>query len=320
MALHGGAPWAADQPGREVQTSHFPDDENGRCRPQKETAVLPCKAVPHAECSAGCCRHVGPIDSAESGRHHVVLWVDSFTDAMGPDIALDALKVLRAAGCSVELSGPGVCCGLTLITTGQLKEAKGKLTKSLDILHPQVAAGKTIVGLEPSCTAVMRSDLLELLPDDPRAISVSRATKTVSEFLRSINWAPPLAAEKLLVQPHCHQYSVMGYSDDLKILESMGCDVEVSSGCCGLAGNFGMEKGHYEISAKIAEEGILRKAADNPERAVMADGFSCRTQVADLADIDSRHLVQVIAEALDNNKPRLLNMSSSQSHTCACGS
>lgn len=253
-------------------------------------------------------------------EHQVVLWVDSFTDAMGPEIALDALKVLRSAGCSVEVTGPGVCCGLTLITTGQLTAAKAKLTKSLDILYPHVAAGKTIVGLEPSCTAVMRSDLLELLPGDPRSAEVSKATKTVSEFLRGIDWAPPLAAEKLLVQPHCHQYSVMGYSDDLKVLESMGCDVEVSSGCCGLAGNFGMEKGHYEISAKIAEEGILKKAATNPDRTIMADGFSCRTQVADLADIDSRHLVQVIAEALESNKPRLLNVSSSQQQGCACGS
>lgn len=259
-------------------------------------------------------------DLAETPEHQVVLWVDSFTDAMGPGIALDALKVLRSAGCTVELAGPGVCCGLTLITTGQLTAAKAKLRKSLDILYPQVSAGKTIVGLEPSCTAVMRSDLLELLPEDPRSTPVSEATKTVSEFLRSINWAPPLAAEKLLVQPHCHQYAVMGYTEDLKVLESMGCDVEVSNGCCGLAGNFGMEKGHYDISEKIAADGILKKVSVSPDRAVMADGFSCRTQVADLANIDSRHLVQVIAEALDSNKPRLLNVSSGQGHGCACGS
>lgn len=259
-------------------------------------------------------------DAAATETHQVVLWVDSFTDAMSPDIAADAVKVLRSAGCSVELAGPGVCCGLTLITTGQLTAAKTKLSKSLDILYPQVSAGKTIIGLEPSCTAVMRSDLLELLPEDPRSVAVSRATKTVSEFLRSIEWAPPLAAEKLLVQPHCHQYAVMGYAEDLKVLESMGCDVEVSSGCCGLAGNFGMEKGHYDISVKIAEDGILKKATASPDRAVLADGFSCRTQVADLADIDSRHLVQVIAEALDSNKPRLLNISSPAKSSCACGS
>ena len=91
----------------------------------------------------------------------------------------------------------------------------------------------------------------------------------------------------------------MGYSADLALLEKAGCDVEVSSGCCGLAGNFGMEKGHYEISAKIAGDGILSLAAADPERAVLADGFSCRTQVADLAGLPARHLVQVLADALD---------------------
>lgn len=231
--------------------------------------------------------------------HPVLLWVDSFSDAMGPEVALAAVKVLRAAGCDVQLAGPGACCGLTLITTGQLTAAKAKLTKTLDVLYPQVAAGRTVIGLEPSCTAVLRSDLLELLPDDPRSSEVSQATKTVAEFLRSIDWTPPVAAENLLVQPHCHQHSIMGYQQDLALLEDMGCDVEVSNGCCGLAGNFGMEKGHYEISAKIAQDGILGKATANPDRMIMADGFSCRTQLADLAGLDSRHLVQVIADALE---------------------
>ncbi|GAA3699501.1 FAD-binding and (Fe-S)-binding domain-containing protein [Arthrobacter ginkgonis] len=239
------------------------------------------------------------VAEGPTGDHPVLLWVDSFSDAMGPDVALAAVKVLRAAGCDVQLAGPGACCGLTLITTGQLTAAKAKLAKTLDVLHPHVAAGRTVVGLEPSCTAVLRSDLVELLPGDPRSAEVSRATKTVAEFLRSIEWTPPAAAEKLLVQPHCHQHSVMGYQQDLALLGDMGCDVEVSSGCCGLAGNFGMEKGHYEISEKIAQDGILRKAAAAPDRAIMADGFSCRTQVADLAGLDSRHLVQVIADALE---------------------
>ncbi|KAD3455946.1 FAD-binding protein [Arthrobacter yangruifuii] len=232
------------------------------------------------------------------GGHPVLLWVDSFSDAMSPNVAFAALEVLRAAGCDVQLASPGACCGLTLITTGQLTAAKVKLTKTMDILYPHVAAGRTVVGLEPSCTAVLRSDLVELLPDDPRSAEVSQATKTVAEFLRSIDWTPPPTSERLLVQPHCHHHSVMGYQEDLALLSDMGCDVEVSSGCCGLAGNFGMEQGHYEISAKIAQEGILRKAALAPDRTILADGFSCRTQVADLAGLDARHLVQVIADAL----------------------
>ncbi len=95
----------------------------------------------------------------------------------------------------------------------------------------------------------------------------------------------------------------MGYDADQALLEAMGCDVEISAGCCGLAGNFGMEKGHYEISEKIAREGILAKASASPDRWILADGFSCRTQVRDLAGLDSRHLVQIIAEALRRSSP-----------------
>ncbi|WP_281064059.1 FAD-linked oxidase C-terminal domain-containing protein [Arthrobacter terrae] len=121
------------------------------------------------------------------------------------------------------------------------------------------------------------------------------------EFLTSIGWEAPSSDERLLAQPHCHQYAVIGYDKDLALLDAMGCDVEVSSGCCGLAGNFGMEKGHYEVSVTIAEQGILAKARTDPDRAILADGFSCRTQVSDLAGRGSRHLVEVIADALDRD-------------------
>ncbi|MEV8181503.1 FAD-binding and (Fe-S)-binding domain-containing protein [Specibacter sp. NPDC078692] len=242
---------------------------------------------------------VAPAQTAR--ERQVVLWVDSFSDTLNPEVPVAALKVLQAAGCAVEITGPGACCGLTLISTGQLTAAKAKLRRTLDVLHPHVVNGQTIIGLEPSCTAVLRSDLLELLPDDPRAHEVSVKVKTVSEYLSSINWQPPQSAERLLVQPHCHQYAIMGYTADLALLKAMGADVEVSSGCCGLAGNFGMEKGHYDVSVTIAEQGILAKIAAAPERSILADGFSCRTQVADLADRDSRHLVQIIADALEGN-------------------
>ncbi|GER23883.1 lactate dehydrogenase [Zafaria cholistanensis] len=241
---------------------------------------------------------------AAPGAPKVLLWVDSFSDAMAPGVPRDALEVLAAAGCDVKVSGPGACCGLTLISTGQLTAAKAKLRNTLDLLIPHVREGRAVVGLEPSCTATLRSDLLELLPDDPRAAELARSVKTVAEFLTSIDWTPPQAAEKLLVQPHCHHHSVMGYGPDQALLEAMGCDVETSAGCCGLAGNFGMEKGHYEVSENIARGGILAKAEAAPDRAILADGFSCRTQVRDLAGLDSRHLVQVIAEALRSGSGR----------------
>ncbi|MYQ81720.1 MULTISPECIES: FAD-binding and (Fe-S)-binding domain-containing protein [unclassified Streptomyces] len=232
----------------------------------------------------------------------VLLWVDSFSDALAPDIPRDAVEVLTAAGCDVEIAAPGACCGLTLISTGQLTAAKAKLRATMDLLLPHVRAGRTVIGIEPSCTATLRSDLVELLPDDPGAAELAGAVKTVAEFLVSIDWTPPKATEHLLVQPHCHHYAVMGYEADRSLLRSMGCDVEVSAGCCGLAGNFGMEKGHYEVSGKIAQDGILARATAAPDRRILADGYSCRTQVQDLAGLESRHLVQVIAEALRGDR------------------
>ncbi|MDN6151278.1 MAG: hypothetical protein L0I91_07615 [Yaniella sp.] len=113
-----------------------------------------------------------------------------------------------------------------------------------------------------------------------------------------MDWQPPQLDRKLLIQPHCHHYAIMGFETDQKFLENLGCDVEISAGCCGLAGNFGMERGHYEVSVKIAEDGILDKISQSPDREVLADGFSCRTQITDLDGTSSKHLVQFIAEHL----------------------
>ncbi|GAB3273288.1 FAD-binding and (Fe-S)-binding domain-containing protein [Sinomonas notoginsengisoli] len=235
---------------------------------------------------------------AAEGAPKVLLWVDTFSDALDPEIPRDALTVLEAAGCDVEVAGPGACCGITYISTGQLDAAKARLRRTLDVLVPHVRAGRTVVGLEPSCTATLRSDLTDLLPDDPRSVELAGAVKTVAEFLTGIGWRPPRSGEKLLAQPHCHQYSVMGFDADRQLLAAAACDVEVSAGCCGLAGNFGMEAGHYEVSEAIARGGVLARAEASPDRAILADGFSCRTQVADLAGLEGRHLVQVLAAAL----------------------
>lgn len=238
------------------------------------------------------------------GGPKVLLWVDSFSDALAPGVAQDALEVLTAAGCDIQLAGPGACCGLTLISTGQLQRAKATLRATLDQLIPHVRRGRTVVGLERNCTATLRSDLQQLLPDDPRAAELANSVKTIAEFLTDIDWHPPKVTGKLLVQPHCHHHSVMGFTKDEQLLASAGYDIEVSPGCCGLAGNFGMEKGHYEISATIAHQGILAKANAAPDRTILADGFSCRTQIKDLAGLDGRHIVQVLAAALRPGRHR----------------
>jgi Fe-S oxidoreductase len=233
-----------------------------------------------------------------------VLWVDTFTDGLIPDVAHAAVRVLEGAGYSVEVPERRACCGLTWITTGQLEAARTQLRRLLDVLDPYAQAGVPIVGLEPSCTAVLRSDLLELLPDDPRATRVADAVRTLAEQLTSgataDSWQPPdLSEVDVLVQPHCHQHSVMGFATDERLLVDAGATVQVLAGCCGLAGNFGMERGHYEMSVAVAETALLPALrARGPVTVVLADGFSCRTQVADLGGEPSIALAQLLAEHL----------------------
>ncbi|WP_459548540.1 FAD-binding and (Fe-S)-binding domain-containing protein [Nocardia sp. X0981] len=227
----------------------------------------------------------------------VLLWVDTFTDAFDPQIALAAIRLLNSLGYRVEVPGRQVCCGLTWITTGQLDGARARLRATLDELHTHVRAGRPVIGLEPSCTAALRTDLPELLPDDPRSRPVAAAVRTLAEFLTAhTDWHPPRhPGRSVVVQPHCHHYSVLGFESDRRIFAQMGINVTEVAGCCGLAGNFGMQKGHYEISVAVAGHGILAALRDAPEDAVvLADGFSCRTQTAQLVGRRTRHLAQIL--------------------------
>jgi FAD/FMN-containing dehydrogenase/Fe-S oxidoreductase len=234
----------------------------------------------------------------------VVLWTDSFSDALAPTVPQAALKVLTKAGYSVIVPDEQACCGLTWISTGQLDGARRRLLKLLEVLGPYAVNGIPIMGLEPSCTAVLRSDLLDLFPDDPRAQAVARMTRTAAELLTSSDtpeeWEmPSLADLTAVVQPHCHQHSVMGYQADQALLEKGGAKVEVLAGCCGLAGNFGMQKGHYETSVAVAENALLPALRDAaPGTTFLADGFSCRTQALDLAGVEGKSLLEVIADRL----------------------
>ncbi|TQF69019.1 FAD-binding protein [Rhodococcus spelaei] len=240
---------------------------------------------------------------AAAGSPEVLLWIDTFTDAFSPEVARAAVTVLEGAGYQVLVTERRTCCGLTWISTGQLDGARRQLAATLDQLQPHLEAGRPIVGLEPSCTAVLRSDLLELLPDDPRSTRAATSTHTLAEFLTAtvgpdgIPWSPPnLAGLELVVQPHCHQHAVLGFAADRALLERAGARVRQLAGCCGLAGNFGMERGHYEVSVAVAETGLLPALAQAPPDAVLlADGFSCRTQAVQLAGREGMHLAQLLA-------------------------
>lgn len=226
----------------------------------------------------------------------VLLWADSFTEFFDTAGGHAMVSVLEAAGYDVQVLPRPACCGLTWITTGQLNRARELVTGAIDALYPFVAAGVPVVGIEPSCTAVLRSDAVELL-DDPRAADVAAGVFTFAELLeRTPGWSPPdLTGTTVIVQPHCHQASVTGFGPDLAVLERSGATIHRLSGCCGLAGNFGVEQGHYEVSVAVAEQQLLPALRNAPPGSVVvADGFSCRTQVADLTDTRALTLAQLL--------------------------
>jgi FAD/FMN-containing dehydrogenase/Fe-S oxidoreductase len=248
--------------------------------------------------------HHRPV-SAGARRGRVVLWPDTFVNNFDPEVGKAAVAVLESAGFVVEVPRRTLCCGLTWISTGQLNVAKRVLRRSLTALRPALRTSTPVVVLEPSCAAVFRSDLPELLFGDEDAHRLAKQTFTIGELLahKAPDWQPPQVDAEAVVQQHCHQHAILGYSDDRQLLVDAGVEPDVlDAGCCGLAGNFGFEKGHYDVSVACAEDKLmpaLRSA--EPDTLVIADGFSCRTQIRELAtDRRPMHIAQVIAAALSS--------------------
>ncbi|SDY72697.1 FAD/FMN-containing dehydrogenase [Modestobacter sp. DSM 44400] len=254
-------------------------------------------------------------DEAIDGRETVVLWPDTFTNYSSDAPGRAAVEVLEAMGYRVVMPTANVCCGLTWHSTGQLDITRKVLRNTLDVIEPLLEAGYPIIGLEPSCTVMLQDEILEMLPDDPRARRVTELTTTLGAFAarhldRDRPWpfgelsteAGPAAA---VCQVHCHQKSMHGYGPELRVLEKLGVDAAVvSGGCCGLAGNWGFEPGHYEVSQALAERELfpmVRAAAD--DTIVLADGFSCRTQIVQGTGAEGVHLAQVLRAALPAEHP-----------------
>ncbi|MFD5627918.1 FAD-binding and (Fe-S)-binding domain-containing protein [Streptomyces sp. NPDC127072] len=194
-----------------------------------------------------------------------------------------------------------VCCGLTYVSTGQLDRARTVMRRTLDLMEPYLEMGTPVVVLEPSCAAALRTDLPELLPDDPRAARLAAAVTTFAQALErhAPHWTPPRLDRPVVGQTHCHQHAVLGDTADRRLREAAGLTGTLAGGCCGLAGNFGFEKGHYEVSTACAEEQLLPAVRAAPDgAAILADGFSCRTQLDQLAGERGRHLAELLAEGL----------------------
>uniref|UniRef100_UPI00215D9FAF (Fe-S)-binding protein n=1 Tax=Streptomyces phytophilus TaxID=722715 RepID=UPI00215D9FAF len=225
-----------------------------------------------------------------------------------PQVPRAAVEVLEDAGFRVVLPRGPVCCGLTWISTGQLGVARRVLARTLRVLAPYAAAGTPVVGLEPSCTAALRGDLPELLPADERTGRTARSVHTLAEFLAAYapEWEPPNVGRRAITQVHCHQHAVLGFDPDAALLRRAGVDQErLRSGCCGLAGNFGFERGHYEVSRQAGERVLLpavREAA--ADTLVLADGFSCRTQIEQGTGRQGLHLAEVLAARLRSRRGR----------------
>ncbi|MEU1662055.1 FAD-linked oxidase C-terminal domain-containing protein [Streptomyces sparsogenes] len=247
------------------------------------------------------------VPEGDGHRGPVMLWVDSFNNHFTPEVLQAAVAVLEEAGYRVQVPDGTQCCGLTWITTGQLGVARRMARRTTAALAPAVRAGTRVVGLEPSCTAALRSDLPELLGGDTDARALAEATVTLAELLvhHTPGWRPPRLPVRSLSQTHCHQHATSGFGADSALLRAMGVDNQaLDSGCCGLAGNFGFERGHYEVSVAAGEQVLLPAVREaSPDTVVLADGFSCRTQIAQGTDRHGTHLAELIARALATPPP-----------------
>jgi FAD/FMN-containing dehydrogenase/Fe-S oxidoreductase len=232
----------------------------------------------------------------------VLLWPDTFNNYFLPDTAKAAVEVLEAIGLRVTLPESILCCGRPLYDFGMLDRAKRLLLKTLDVLAREIEASVPVVVLEPSCAAVFRDELINLFPDDERAEKLSRQTFLFSEFLekKAPDFQLPKLPAKALLHGHCHHKAVMKMTDEQSVLTKMGVEWSAPApGCCGMAGSFGFDEGKYDVSMAIGELELLPAVRQAPtDSLIIADGFSCREQIAQGTDRQALHLAEVIAVAL----------------------
>jgi FAD/FMN-containing dehydrogenase/Fe-S oxidoreductase len=245
--------------------------------------------------------------SAENTRAlapEVLLWPDTFNNHFHPDTAKAAVAVLEAAGFQVIVPRANLCCGRPLYDHGMLDRAQALLLQILDELSPEIEAGIPIVGLEPSCVAVFRDELLDLFPNDQRAQALSRQTFLLSEFLEThaSNFPLPQLNRKALLHGHCHHKSLMKMTAEESVLHRLGIDFQSPApGCCGMAGSFGFEPDKYDLSMAIGELELLPAVRQSPpDWLIISDGFSCREQIAQGTPRHAFHLAEVLQMALNH--------------------
>ncbi len=231
----------------------------------------------------------------------VVLWPDTFNNYFLPSTAKAAVNVLETAGFCVLLPKTNLCCGRPLYDFGMLDRAKRLLLQILDSLSPAIEAGIPVIGLEPSCVAVFRDELCNLFPHDHRAQALSRQTLLLSEFIEThaASFTFPRLERKALLHGHCHHKAIIKMTAEESILRRIGVDFQSPApGCCGMAGSFGFEHDKYDLSMAIAELELLPAVRRAPsDWLIIADGFSCREQIAQGSDRHALHVAEVLQMA-----------------------
>jgi FAD/FMN-containing dehydrogenase/Fe-S oxidoreductase len=239
---------------------------------------------------------------AEERRgRRVLLWPDTFTNYFNPEIGIAATEVLRAAGCDVVLPKRVMCCGRPLYDYGFLAEAKTLLRHIMSGLRDDIAAGTPIVVLEPSCLAVFRDELPNFFPGNPDAARLSSQSFLLSEFLQKQgDYTPPRLERDILLHGHCHHKAIARLDDEEAVLRGTGARlVTLDSGCCGMAGSFGFEREHYDLSMKVGELVLLPAVRGaSAETLIVADGFSCREQIAQATGRRAIHLAEALQGGL----------------------
>ena len=247
----------------------------------------------------------GETNGVGGDRGAVVLLADTFTNYNHPELGRAAVKVLERLGYSVVVPSMA-CCGRPMLSAGMIDRARANAAANVDAVYPFVEQGARVVGLEPSCLLTFRDDYKDLLEGDRRVSSIADASMLIEELVAEAmadgsDLGPTSEPGKVLFHGHCHQKALVGTGAAMDVLRSLpGCDAEeIESGCCGMAGSFGMEKEHYDVSMRIGEQGLfgpIRAAEDDVT--VVSEGVSCRQQIADGTGANAKHLVEVLADAI----------------------
>jgi FAD/FMN-containing dehydrogenase/Fe-S oxidoreductase len=235
------------------------------------------------------------------GPAEVALFNDTWNEYQRPEVGVGAVRLLAAAGARVRLPKV-VCCGRPMLSEGLVDEARKNARRNVDLLYPLVEGGVPLVGLEPSCILTIRDDYEKLLPDDERVQKIAEATHLFEEALLELDPQLPLhEGSPVLLHGHCHQKALVGTGPTERALSlASGADVEVvDSGCCGMAGLFGYEAGHYEVSMKMGERRLFPAVREAEDRVVVAPGTSCREQISDGTSRRALHPAEYLAALLD---------------------